>query len=112
MASIKDIDLGVCSRGCAHLSQLTTNTIIPFFQVLDRSFLSETKGRFYGMTLRLLLKKKTLLHRQSNYPILLVVIAIMNDDKTQIETLAQVKQVVSLSFSPAIVMEMHLILLF
>lgn len=36
----------------------------------------------------------------------------MNNYKTQIETLAQVKQVVSLSFSPAIVMEMHLILLF
>lgn len=36
----------------------------------------------------------------------------MNNYKTQIKTLAQVKQVVSLSFSPAIVMEMHLILLF
>lgn len=50
--------------------------------------------------------------RWSNYPILLVVITIMDNYKTQIETLAQVKQVVSLSFSPAIVMEMHLILLF
>lgn len=50
--------------------------------------------------------------RWRNYPILLVVITIMNNYKTQIETLAQVKQVVSLSFSPAIVMEMHLILLF
>lgn len=50
--------------------------------------------------------------RWSHYPILLVIITIMNNYKTQIETLAQVKQVVRLSFSPAIIMEMQLILLF
>lgn len=46
MAGIKDVDLGVCSRGCTHLGQLTTNTIIPFFQVLNSSFLSKTKRGF------------------------------------------------------------------
>lgn len=41
-----------------------------------------------------------------------MVVAIVNNYKTQIKTLAQVKQVVSLSFSPAVVVEVHLILLF
>ena len=41
-----------------------------------------------------------------------MVITVMDNYEAQIKALAQVKQVVSLCFSPAIVMKMDLILLF
>lgn len=47
----------------------------------------------------------------SDYSVLLVVITVVDNYKTQVKPLAQVKQVVCLCFSPAIVMKMYLILL-
>lgn len=45
------------------------------------------------------------------YPVLLVIITVVDNYEAQVKALAQVKQVVCFSFSPAIIMEMHLILL-
>lgn len=47
----------------------------------------------------------------SVYSVLLVVIAIVDNYEAQVKALAQVKEMVRLCFSPAIVMQMHLILL-
>lgn len=47
----------------------------------------------------------------NNYSVLLVVITVMDNNKAQVKALAQIKQVVCLRLSPAIVMEMHLIFL-
>lgn len=40
----------------------------------------------------------------SHYPVLLVVVTVMDNYKAQVKALAQVKQVVRLRFGPAIVM--------
>lgn len=49
--------------------------------------------------------------RLSDHPVLLVVITVVDNYEAQVEALAQVKQMVCLCFSPAIVMKMNLILL-
>ena len=43
------------------------------------------------------------------HPVLLVVVAVVNHHKAQVEALAQVKEVVRLRFGPAIIMEIQLI---
>lgn len=48
---------------------------------------------------------------QSDYSVLLVVVTVMDNYEAQVKALAQVKQMVRLCFSPAIVMEMHLVFL-
>lgn len=47
----------------------------------------------------------------SKYPVLLVVITVVDNNEAQVKALTQVKQVVCLCFGPAIIMQMHLILL-
>lgn len=47
----------------------------------------------------------------SNYPVLLVVITVVDNNEAQVKALTQVKQVVCLCFGPAIIMQMYLILL-
>lgn len=47
----------------------------------------------------------------SDYPVLLVVITVVDNYEAQVEALAQVKQMVCLCFSPAIIMQMNLIFL-
>lgn len=49
--------------------------------------------------------------RLSGYSVLLVIITVVDDYEAQVKALAQVEQVVCLCFSPAIIMEMHLIFL-
>ncbi len=46
-----------------------------------------------------------------DYSVLLVVVAVVDNNEAQIKALAQVKEVVCFCFSPAIIMKMHLILL-
>ena len=45
------------------------------------------------------------------HPVLLVVVAVVDHHKAQVEALAQVKEVVRLRFGPAVVVEIQLILL-
>lgn len=47
----------------------------------------------------------------NTYSVLLVIISVMDNDEAQVKPLAKVKQVVCLCFSPAIIVEMHLVLL-
>lgn len=47
----------------------------------------------------------------SDYPVLLVVITVVDNNKAQVKALTQVKQMVCLCFGPAIIVQMHLILL-
>ena len=46
-----------------------------------------------------------------SYPVLLVVVAVVNYHEAQVEAFAQIKEVVRLRFGPAVVMEIQLILL-
>lgn len=79
---------------------------------------SEKKKKF--LNLKHMCFKSTLLYflnplsidgALSTYSVLLVIISVMDNDEAQVKTLAKVKQVVCLCFSPAIVVEMHLVLL-
>lgn len=47
-----------------------------------------------------------------SYSVLLMVIAVMDDNEAQVKSFTEVKQVICLRLSPAIVMEIHLIFLF
>lgn len=115
MASIKDVDLGFGPRGCTDLGQLTTNVIISFFQVLYGTFLKMHKFRKIIPNANVSRVGIFLINSKQQfwelYSVLLVVIAVVDNYEAQVEALAQVKEVVCLSLSPAIVMEMHLIFL-
>lgn len=51
------------------------------------------------------------IRRGRGYSVLLVVVAVVDDDEAQVEALAQVEQVIRLCFSPAVVVQVHLVLL-
>lgn len=85
-----------------------------------RQSVSDKKQTKQFLKLKRVFFKSTLLYFSSplsidealnTYSVLLVIISVMDNDEAQVKPLAKVKQVVCLCFSPAIIVEMHLVLL-